>query len=94
MPVTDTPKPAIGRIVRYTLHDGPNVGTERPAIIVAVHPDDNAQRVNLVVFLDGDHDDPVRPEPTNHTMWRTHVQHDPGEQPEPGTWRWPPHTRA
>lgn len=80
--------PSIGRIVHFVLDEGRNKGEHRAAQIVRTWgtPDQPAQYVNLVVFLDGSNDDAIG---GALTTWRTSVQPDFSEQPAPRTWHWP-----
>jgi hypothetical protein len=76
-------KPTVGRIVCYTLEDGPNAGKVRPAVIVKVWSD---TCVNLRVFLDGTNDSPDGWSLFNE--WKTSVLE--GQPGENFRWFWPP----
>lgn len=59
--------PSTGEIVLYSLDDGPHEGEVRPAIVVNTRPPGGG--ITLMVFIDGDRDDPVRPMPGGLVRW-------------------------
>lgn len=71
-----------GRIVHYTLPDGPNAGAHRPAIVVRVW-DKQHGTCNLQVFTDEINDGFSQP-----VTWRTSIRPDPTGRAR-STWHFP-----
>jgi hypothetical protein len=83
-PAPGAPSVTVGRIVLYTLTNGPHVGENRPAIVVRVWTD---VMVNLQVFTDGPNDGEGH---QGGIVWATSVAYDDSATPAAHTWRWPP----
>lgn len=89
MPDADR-RPSVGEVVLFTLTGPPAEGELRPALVVNAKPAGGG--VALVVFVDGDRDDPIRPAPGNLLRWipNAHQGTAPGEY----RWRTPRHADA
>ena len=74
-------QPSIGRTVHFVLHEGPRIGSHRPAVVVSV----KGMMVNLQVLTDGNR---TKGDKLPGTFWRYDVNCDP-EGKEPGSWHWP-----
>ena len=74
--------PEMGDMVRYVVPDG----TVRPAVVIAVQ---NAGRVALSIFTDGDRDHRWT---FAHPRWEPTVPHSIDRTP--GTWHWAEHAGA
>lgn len=74
-------KPRIGEVVHYVLHDGPNQGKHRPAIVV----ENEGETLCVQVFANGsrNHGDEAP-----NVFWRHSVRQDAKGQ-IPGTWHHP-----
>lgn len=82
MPGDDHHTPSVGEVVLFSLAGPPTAGELRPALVVNAKPAGGG--IGLVVFVDGDRDDPVRPAPGNLLRWIPNAH--PGTAP--GTYRW------
>jgi hypothetical protein len=78
-------KPSVGRIVRFTLKDGPSAGQERPALIVAADKKEPTT-VTLQVFTDGD-GSPGVADGLPGVFRQAAVPLT--DKPTPGAWHWP-----
>lgn len=81
---------SVGRIVHFTLMDGPDAGQVRPAIVVRVWGSDHPT-VQLQVFTDSGPDARSN-DCLPQVMWKTSVVESDSGEPEPGRWHWPKRT--
>lgn len=85
--------PSIGRLVHYTLIDGPTAGQIRPAIITNVHagesPASESTLVDLQVILNGD-GQTAAGDHAGPLAWKTSVP----QGDAPGQWHYPVPSQA
>ncbi|MDP1580643.1 MAG: hypothetical protein Q8M02_10210 [Candidatus Didemnitutus sp.] len=85
--------PSIGRLVHFTLNDGPSAGQIRPAIITNVHagesPANESTLVDLQVFLNGD-GQTAAGDHAGPLVWKTSV----AQGDSVGQWHYPVPSQA